>query len=137
MTFVYLGSGEPQTILQGVSFLLHEGMWPLAALIFFASVLMPVLKIVLLTLLLVGVQRGWTGGERRRTQLYRLVEGVGRWSMVDVFVIAILVALVQVGSLATIAPGIGAIAFCLVVILTMLAASAFDPRLIWDVRDAR
>jgi paraquat-inducible protein A len=84
MTFVYLGSGEPQTILQGVSFLLHEGMWPLAALIFFASVLMPVLKIVLLILLLVGVQRGWTGGERRRTQLYRLVEGVGRWSMVDV-----------------------------------------------------
>lgn len=137
MTFVYLGSGEPQTILQGVSFLLHEGMWPLAALIFFASVLIPVLKIVVLTVLLLGVQRGWVGGERQRTQLYRVVEGVGRWSMVDVFVIAILVALVQVGSLATITPGVGAIAFCLVVILTMLAASAFDPRLIWDVRDAR
>lgn len=137
MTFVYLGSGEPQTILQGVSFLLHEGMWPLAALIFFASVLIPVLKIVILSILLLGVERGWVGAERHRTQLYRIVEGVGRWSMVDVFVIAILVALVQVGSLATITPGVGAIAFCLVVILTMLAAEAFDPRLIWDVRDGR
>lgn len=137
MDFVYLGSGAPQTILQGVSFLLHEGLWPLAALIFFASVLIPVLKIVVLSLLLLGVQRGWVGGERPRTQLYRIVEGVGRWSMVDVFVIAILVALVQLGSLATITPGVGAIAFCLVVILTMLAATAFDPRLIWDVRDAR
>jgi paraquat-inducible protein A len=137
MTFVYLGSGEPQTILAGVNFLLHEGMWPLAALIFFASVLIPVLKILALAVLLTSVQRGWTRWARERTQLYRLVEGVGRWSMVDVFVIAILVALVQVGALATIVPGAGAIAFCLVVILTMLAAIAFDPRLMWDAADGR
>lgn len=137
MTFVYLGSGQPQTILAGVSFLLHEGMWPLAALIFFASVLIPVMKILALAVLLASVQLGWSGRLRERTLLYRIVEGVGRWSMVDVFVIAILVSVVQLGALATITPGIGAIAFCLVVILTMLAALAFDPRLMWDAAHGR
>jgi paraquat-inducible protein A len=137
MTIVYLGRGDPQTILGGVSYLLHEGMWPLAALIFFASVLVPVLKMLALAILLLSVQRRTVERTRDRTVLYRLVESIGRWSMVDVFVVAILVAMVNLGAIATIEAGPGIIAFCGVVIVTMLAAMAFDPRLIWDARDAR
>lgn len=137
MSIVYLGRGDPQTIIGGVSYLLHEGMWPLAALIFFASVLVPVLKILALGFLLLSVQRGWLERMRDRALLYRIIEGVGRWSMVDVFVVAILVAMVNLGALATIEAGPGIIAFCGVVIVTMIAAMTFDPRLIWDARDAR
>jgi paraquat-inducible protein A len=137
MTIVYLGRGDPQTILGGVTYLLREGMWPLAALIFFASVLVPVLKVLALAILLLSVQRGSVERTRDRTVLYRLVESIGRWSMVDVFVVAILVAMVNLGAVATIEAGPGIIAFCGVVIVTMFAALAFDPRLIWDARDAR
>ena len=107
-------------------------MWPLAALVFFASITVPVLKVVCLMLLLIGTARGRRGRLRDKTTLYRIVDAVGRWSMIDVFMISILVALVRFGALITIEPGIGAVAFASVVILTMFAAEAFDPRLMWD-----
>jgi paraquat-inducible protein A len=132
MTVVSLGRAQSDTILSGVIYLLLHGDWPLALIVFIASVLVPLLKIVILLYLLLSVQRDSHLRQAQRTRLYRLIELVGRWSMVDIFVVALLAALVQVGALATIEPGVGAIAFTSVVILTMLAAMTFDPRLIWD-----
>jgi paraquat-inducible protein A len=132
LTVIQLGAGHPSTILGGVLELLEAGMWPLAALVFFASVAVPVLKLVGLTILLISTQRGDRRRLRDRTILYRVVEAVGRWSMIDIFMESILVALVQFGSVVTINPGAGAIGFASVVILTMLAARNFDPRLMWD-----
>ena len=132
MTVISFGAGAPDTIQSGVEELAAAGMWPLAALVFFASITVPVLKIVGLVILLVTTQRGSRWRLRDRTQLYRIVETIGRWSMIDIFMLSILVGLVQLGSIATIAPGVGAISFCAVVIITMLAAGAFDPRLMWD-----
>jgi paraquat-inducible protein A len=137
LTVIQLGAGEPSTILQGVSELLDGGMWPLAALVFFASVAVPMLKLVGLVLLLVATQRGWTRRLHDRTVLYRMVRWIGRWSMIDIFMDSILVALVQFGGLVTIDPGIGALFFAMVVILTMLAAESFDPRLMWDAAATR
>ncbi|MBR0651636.1 paraquat-inducible protein A [Roseomonas terrae] len=132
LQFIQLGSGQPSTILGGVVELLDSGMWPLAALVFFASVAVPMLKIFGLVVLLVSCQRGWGQRLRDRTRLYFVVNAVGRWSMIDIFMETILVALVRFGSIVSIEPGVGAIAFCGVVILTMLAAEGFDPRLMWD-----
>lgn len=135
MTVVSMGKGEPDTILSGVEALIAAGMWPLALLVFFASIIVPVLKLIVLTYLLLSVQRKSQWRPRDRTVLYRLTEAIGRWSMLDIFMISILVALVKLGSIATIETGPGAIAFAAVVILTMLAAISFDPRLIWDVME--
>jgi paraquat-inducible protein A len=137
MTVTSFGKGTPDTIVSGVIELLHAGMWPIALLVFFASITVPVLKLVGLVFLLISVHRRSTKRLRDRTVMYRIIEGVGRWSMVDVFMIGILAALVALGNLATIAPGPGAVAFCGVVIVTILAAMAFDPRLMWDVSDGR
>jgi paraquat-inducible protein A len=136
MTVIMLGRGEPSTILGGVQELLSGGMWPLALLVFFASITVPVLKMIGLIYLVLSVQRRSRTRLRERTHLYRIVEAVGRWSMVDIFVLSILVALVRLGSLATISPGLGAISFAAVVVLTMFAAMSFDPRLIWDAAGA-
>ncbi|MDT8386359.1 MAG: paraquat-inducible protein A [Thiogranum sp.] len=132
MTTVYLGSGQPDTIMSGVILLFLNGEWPLALIVFVASILIPLLKMIALTYLLISVQRRSSFQHRHRARLYRVTELVGRWSMVDIFVVALLVALVQVGSIASVYPGAGARAFAAVVILTMLAAMSFDPRLIWD-----
>jgi paraquat-inducible protein A len=104
----------------------------LALLVFFASIAVPVLKLISLAVLLISTQRRSRWRLHDRTILYRVVDGIGRWSMIDVFMISILVALVQFGALETVIPGPGAIAFAAVVILTMLAAERFDPRLMWD-----
>jgi paraquat-inducible protein A len=112
--------------------LLEIGMWPLAALVFFASVAVPVLKLVGLAVLLVTTHTGTPWALHDRTILYRIVDAIGRWSMIDIFMESILVALVQFGQVASVYPGPGAIAFAAVVILTMLAAHSFDPRLMWD-----
>ena len=133
MTVFQLGKGEPDTIMSGVILLIKLGMWPLAALIFFASIMVPMLKLVSLTYLLISVQRRSQWRLKDRARLYRIVEAVGRWSMIDIFVISILVALVRLGNIATIEPGAGATSFGGVVVITMFAASSFDPRLIWDV----
>jgi paraquat-inducible protein A len=132
LTVVQLGKDQPSTILGGVQELLELGMWPLAALVFFASVAVPVLKLVGLAILLISTHRGSALALRDRTILYRVVDAIGRWSMIDIFMESILVALVQFGQLASVYPGPGAIAFAAVVILTMLAARSFDPRLMWD-----
>lgn len=132
MTVISFGSGEPDTILSGVKALFLAGMWPLALLVFFASITVPVLKIVGLMYLLIATQRSSRWRLRDRTVLYRIVETVGRWSMIDIFMLSILAGLVRLGSIATIEPGIGAVSFAAVVIITMLAAATFDPRLMWD-----
>jgi paraquat-inducible protein A len=132
MTVISFGSGEPDTILSGVKALFLAGMWPLALLVFFASITVPVLKILGLAFLLMATQRGSRWRLRDRTVLYRIVESVGRWSMIDIFMLSILAGLVRLGSIATIAPGAGAVSFAAVVIITMFAAAAFDPRLMWD-----
>jgi len=132
MTVISFGKGEPDTILSGVVLLIEADMWPLALLVFFASITVPMLKLVGLTFLLISVQRSSAWRPKDRTVLYRIVESVGRWSMIDVFMISILIALVKLGSIATIEPGIGSTAFAAVVVTTMFAAMTFEPRMIWD-----
>jgi len=127
-----LFGSQSDTIMSGVVYLWTSGSWPLAAIIFVASIMVPGGKLMALTFLLVSVQRRSTRRLRERTRLYRMVEFIGRWSMVDIYVAAILTALVQLQALATIKAGPGAIAFGAVVVLTMFAAESFDPRLIWD-----
>lgn len=123
---------QQDTIMSGVVYLWSSGSWVLALVVFVASVVVPLLKMLSLTVLLVGVQRRWRQQALQRTKLYRFLELIGRWSMLDVYVVTILVALVQVQSLALIRPGAGVIAFAAVVVLSMLATHAFEPRLIWD-----
>lgn len=137
LTLIRLSRGEPSTILGGVVQLAQAGMWPLALLVLFASILVPVLKLVSLTMMLVSVHLRTDWRLRRRTQLYRVVEFIGRWSMIDVFMISILTALVRMGRVASVYPGPGVLAFCSVVILTMLASASFDPRLMWDAAAER
>jgi paraquat-inducible protein A len=136
MTVTSLGSAQSDTILSGVIYLLLHGMWPLALVVFFASVLVPVLKLIILVYLLVSVQRRSRWRPRDRTRLYRIIEAVGRWSMVDIYVVTILVALVHLGNLASIRAEAGAVFFGAVVVITIFAAMTFDPRLIWDKLDA-
>ena len=132
LTVIQLGSGAPSTIMGGVVELLSSGMYPLAALVFCASIVVPMLKVIALGAMLVTTGLGSAGRLRERTRAYRIVAAVGRWSMIDVFMASILVALVHFGGLVSISSGFGAVAFASVVILTMLAAEAFDPRLMWD-----
>ena len=135
MTIMYLGTGHPDTIISGVITLVEMGMIPIAAVIFIASVAVPLLKLCSLFWLLLMLQCNWKMNARQCTQMYRLVKFIGRWSMLDLFVIAILVTLVNLGGIATITGGPAATAFSTVVVLTMLAAHTFDPRLIWDLQD--
>ncbi len=132
MNITFLGSGEADTILSGVIALIEYNDWPLALLIFFASVTVPLAKLLCLTFLIISVKRRSRFRPRQRTKLYAFVEGVGRWSMIDVFVVGLLTSLVQFGSLSSIEPKDGAIFFCAVVVVTIFAAITFDPRLIWD-----
>ncbi len=132
LTVEILGKGEPATILGGVVELFEGGMWELGLLVFFASITVPMAKLCGLTFLLVSIQRRSRWRPRDRTRLYRLIEVIGRWSMIDMFMTSILVALVQLGDVATIDAGLGAVCFASVVVLTIFAASSFDPRLIWD-----
>lgn len=132
MTFVSLGKGDPSTILGGVLELVKHDMLWIALVVLTASIIIPAGKLVGMILLLLTVQRGWTTNARQKMIMYRFVEWIGRWSMLDIFVVGILVALVQLGNLAHIIGNHGATAFGFVVITTMLAANLFDTRLIWD-----
>lgn len=136
MTVRTLGSGGPDTIMSGIITLAQHGMLPIAAVVFIASILVPTFKLVGIGMLLLSVQRHRALSPRQRIFMFRFIEWIGRWSMLDIFVIAILVAVVNFGSLARVEPGLGALAFASVVILTMLAALTFDPRLIWDHTEA-
>lgn len=120
------------TIVSGVVHLWKTGSWMIAVIVFIASVAIPLLKLFSLTFLLISVRRRSTWRPRQRTRLFRLVEAVGRWSMLDIYVVTLLAALVQLGSLAVVKAGPAAVAFGAVVVLTMFATMQFDPRLIWD-----
>jgi paraquat-inducible protein A len=130
-----LGKVEGDTILSGVQSMFAVGWWAVGFLIFFASITVPVLKLLILFGLLVSIKRRSRWNPRERTRLYRVVEIVGRWSMLDMFVVSLTVALVQLGVVANVEPGIGASFFAAVVVLTIFAASSFDPRLIWDAME--
>jgi len=138
-----LGRAQEDTIVTGVAYLFENGMWPLATIVFVASVVVPVAKIVSLAGLVASVKRKSRWRPRDRAATYRIIELIGRWSMVDVYVVTILVALVHLGTLANVEVRFGAVFFAAVVVLTILAAGSFDPRLIWDSleeehgRDAR
>jgi paraquat-inducible protein A len=127
-----LFDAQRDTILSGAVYLWTTGSWGTALIVFIASIVTPLLKLFALTALVISVQRKSTWQPHRRAQLYRVVSLVGRWSMLDIFVVTVLVALVQLQSVAVITAGPGAFAFGAVVVLTMLAAFSFDPRLIWD-----
>jgi paraquat-inducible protein A len=130
-----LGATQSDTIISGVIYFIHSGMWPIAAVIFIASVFVPVLKLLILLFLVISVQRRSQWRPKDRTRLYRITEAIGRWSMTDIFVVTILVALVHLGALANIEAQAGAVFFAAVVVITMLAAMSFDPRLMWDVKE--
>jgi paraquat-inducible protein A len=118
--------------MSGIVFLWKSGSWPLAVIVFIASIMVPLLKMIALMVILIAVQTGVRVHCEDLTRLYRVLEFVGRWSMLDIYVVAILVALVQMQLLGTVTPENGALAFGAVVVLTMLATMSFDPRLIWD-----
>jgi paraquat-inducible protein A len=120
------------TILSGIHFLWSEGSWELAVLVFMASILVPLTKLLVLGFLLVTSSRHSTWRPRVRTKLYRVLEVIGHWSMLDVFVVSLLTAVVQLGRFANVEPGSAVLPFASVVVLTMLASASFDPRTIWD-----
>ena len=132
MTVTTLGRGAPDTIISGVIKLMDSGLWGLAIIVLVASIVVPFLKIAVLCYLLISVHKQSTWRPGDRTRLFRITEVVGAWSMVDVFLVGLLAGLVKLGLVATIEPGIGATFFAGAVILTMLAAHNFDPRIIWD-----
>jgi len=127
-----LGKTEPSTILGGVVLLIKLGSVPIAAVIFIASVMVPLGKLIAMFYLVWTVENHSPLNPRQRTVMYQVTEFIGKWSMVDVFVVAILVALVHLGGLLVIRPGVAALSFAGVVIVTMIAAESFDSRLIWD-----
>ena len=133
MQVIYAGRGEPDTILSGVEVLFNTGQPAVAILVLFASITVPMIKLVGLALMVLAVKRRSLWRRRDRTVFYRLVEFIGRWSMLDIFMISILVALVKLQALSTIEAGQGAVWFAGVVVITIFAAASFDPRLIWDV----
>lgn len=135
MTVLTFGDGTPDTILSGIILLIQLGMMPVALLVFVASFLVPLGKILGIMILLISVQRGSQIQPKHRAMLYRLVEFLGKWSMLDVFVVALMSAVVQLGFISEIVAGPGVTAFAIMVILTIFAAQAFDPRLIWDMAE--
>ena len=129
------GVSIESTILGGVLLLIDMGSWPIAAIIFIASVMVPIGKLITLFFLCWTVKNGSGVTPRQRTITYRITELIGKWSMIDVFVVAILVALVHLGGILVIRPGAAALAFAGVVIVTIFAAESFDPRLLWDQQE--
>jgi len=128
-----LGAKQADTIMSGVIYFMQTGSWEIASVIFIASVFVPFAKLLILIFLLLSVHFRSVWRPKDRTTLYRLTELVGRWSMVDIYVVTILVALVKLGAVAAIEAGPAAVFFAGVVVITMFAAENFDPRIIWDV----
>jgi len=136
-TVTSLGMVQSDTIMSGVIYFVQSGSWPIALVIFIASIFVPLVKLFILGFLLISVQFRSHYRPKDRTRLYLITEAVGRWSMLDIFVVTILVALVNLGALATIQAGPAALHFAAVVVITMVAAMSFDPRLIWDAKEKR
>jgi paraquat-inducible protein A len=132
LTITRFGRSEAYTIIGGVRDLAKAGLWPLALLVLLASIVVPVLKLTGLTCCLVAIRARSAWLLRQRTAFYRFIDYIGRWSNIDVFVVATVAALVQFGNLTSVEPGPGIASFAAVVVLTMIAADAFDPRLMWD-----
>ncbi len=132
MNLTSVAQTQSYTIMGGIIELADVGLWPLALLVLFASITIPLLKLVGLVYMLISTQRGNTGFLRGRTTAYRILDFIGRWSMIDVFMVSILVALVHFGQFANVSANVGAICFAAVVVLTLFAVNAFDPRLMWD-----
>jgi paraquat-inducible protein A len=137
MTTITASGRESDTIMQGVVLLWSPTGWPLSLIVLFASIMIPSAKIVALGYLLITVRRGSIENNSQRVRLYRLVEVIGRWSMVDVFVDTFTVSLIQLQPLMSVEPGPGLLFFAAVVVLTMLAVESFDPRLIWDAASSK
>ena len=133
--YTSMGEERMDTIMSGVIYFITSGSWYIAIIIFTASIVVPILKLIILSYLLISVHRNSKWRRRERTRLYRITEAIGRWSMVDIYVLTILVALVKLGTIATIEAGPGAVFFASVVVLTMIAARTFDSRLIWDAKE--
>jgi len=127
-----LTSEQADTIISGVVYFFTSGSWHLGLILLIASVVIPLAKLAALAYLSITVQRGSIRNHLERVRLYRLLEAIGRWSMLDVFVALFVVALIQLQPLMAVAPGPGVLFFAAVVILTIFAAESFDPRLIWD-----
>lgn len=129
----YYGAYSESTVWDGCVRLFQDGMWFVAIIVFLASIVIPLFKLLgLFVLVTTAKSARW---QRERTQLYRFIDVIGPWAMLDVFLLAVLVAIVKLEQLATILPGPGLIAFTSVVLLTILASMSFDPRLIWDTRE--
>ncbi|MFK7859511.1 MAG: paraquat-inducible protein A [Granulosicoccus sp.] len=135
ITDSYLGNVE-DTILSGVFSLIATGSYFVAGVVFFASICIPIAKFLIIALLALSLQFTWDMSEHTRHRLHAVTEFIGRWSMIDVFVVAVLAALIQLGTIMTITPGLAIGAFAVSVVFTMLAASSLDPRLLWDTQDS-
>jgi paraquat-inducible protein A len=135
ITETLLGT-QQDTIMSGIVYLWTSGSWHLAIIVFIASFFVPLAKLGIMAVLCMSVHQRWQWSPRARTRLYVVVEAIGRWSMLDVFVVTLLAGLVHLSTLAVIRPGPGVGPFAAVVVLTMFAARCFDPRLIWDAADA-
>ena len=135
MTVTYLGDKEPNTIMQGIEYFIQSGTYVIAFLIFFASVLVPIFKVAGIMLVLLSIRRKWMGWLRHKTLMFRMIRFIGRWSMLDIFVIALMVAIVEFGTLNSIHAAPAATYFAGVVVFTMLAANTFDTRLLWEEAD--
>ncbi|KJS29422.1 MAG: paraquat-inducible protein A [Desulfatitalea sp. BRH_c12] len=132
MHTTYLGKTQSDTILSGVIYFMTTGSWHIAIIIFVASIVVPALKLIVLAYLLISVKQHATSRREERTRFYRIIESIGRWSMVDIYVVTVMVALMNLGVLASVEAGWGAFYFGAVVVITMFAVRSFDPRLIWD-----
>ena len=135
LTMEFFGASQSDTIWTGVVALAQAGMWPIAILVFLASIAIPLIKILGLLFLVATIK--WNLWLQRRTKIFRFIDAIGRWSMLDVFLLSILVAVVKLGQLATVEPGLGSLAFAAVVVLTIFAANCFDPKLIWADETSR
>ena len=133
LTTVRLGRADENTIMSGVVELVQNDLWPLAIIVFSASIILPLLKLCGLTWMLLATHMRWRAGLVGRTRFYRMIDVVGRWSNIDVFAVSVLIAALRFGALTEVYAGAGLVAFASVVIITMLATSAFDTRLMWDV----
>lgn len=132
LTVTHFGQGEPDTIMSGVINLWDADLWAIAIIVFVASVLVPIGKLIIIFALMLVASSHITLSKQQCAILYRFIHFIGRWSMLDLFMISILVALVHLGNIALVSSGPAATAFAAVIIFTLLAANSFDPRLIWD-----
>jgi paraquat-inducible protein A len=132
MKMYMYGAYSESTIWDGVLLLMRYDQWAVAVIVFLASMVIPLVKLAGLFSLVVTARMGWGRRLRSRTQLYKFIDAIGPWAMLDVFLLAVLVALVKLNTWAKVIPGPGLVAFTAVVVLTMLASAAFDPKLIWE-----